>query len=176
DGLRHLLAQALGGVVDELAQHHRRDLLRRVLLVAHDEAHAAVRAPDDLVGGALRLLLDLFPGAAHEPLDLEEGALGVQHRLALGHLAYQALVFLERRHGGRGPAALRVHEDARLAAFHDGDDAVRRPQVYTYGLGHLRTPRSLENYRPRRRPEAVEPSPHEGNLCAAGAGSYRLVV
>src|SRR5690606_1457311 len=109
----------------------------RVLLVAHDEPHAAVRALHDLVRGALGLRLDLVPGPPDETIDLEQRASGVEYRLSLGHLSYQALVVLERHHGRSGPVALGVHQVGWLAALYDGDHAVRSAQIDAYGFCHV---------------------------------------
>jgi hypothetical protein len=69
-----------------------------------------------------------FP--AHESLDREHRVFGVRDRLTLRHLADRPLAFLGKGHDGRGGAgALLVDDDRRLAAFHHGDDRVRRPQV-----------------------------------------------
>src|SRR5690606_9715422 len=97
---------------------------RRVLLVPDDEPHAAVRAAHHFVRRTLRFVLDLVPGAADVALDLEQGALGVEHRLTLGHLADQPLIVLEADDGWRRPVAFRVDEDYGLATLHHRDDAV----------------------------------------------------
>ena len=92
----------LRGVVGQLAQDQRRDLLRRVLLAADLEAHRVVRALDDLVGDDLRLLVDLAPLAPDEALGRVDRRLGVEDRLALGDLADEPLPVLgERDHGRR---------------------------------------------------------------------------
>ena len=53
----------------------------------------------------------------------------------LADLAHQPLALLgERDDRRRGPAALRVGDDDRLAAFHHRDDGVGRPQVDTDDL------------------------------------------
>ena len=86
DRLGDLLAEELAGVVGQLAQDQRGDLLGRVLLAADLEAHGVVRARDDLVGDDLRLLVDLVPLAPDEALGRVDRALGVEDRLAPGDL------------------------------------------------------------------------------------------
>jgi hypothetical protein len=81
------LAEILAGIVRQLAEHLRRDLLRRVLLATDLEADRVVGAPDDLVGDDLRLLVDLAPLAPDEALRRVDRALRVEDGLALGHLA-----------------------------------------------------------------------------------------
>ena len=89
------------GVVGELAQDQGGDLLGRVLLAADLEAHRVVRARHDLVGDDLRLLVDLAPLAADEPLDGVDGRLRIEDRLALGHLPDEPLAVLGERHDRR---------------------------------------------------------------------------
>jgi hypothetical protein len=109
-------------------------------LARNHEADAAVVAAHHLVGGALGLVLDLVPGAADEALDLEQGAGGVEDRLAFSNLPNQTLVVLEADHRGGGAVALVVDEDDRLTALHDGDDAVGSAQVDTDCFCHATTP------------------------------------
>ena len=63
--------------------------LRRILLAVHLDPGVAVAAGDDLVGDDLLVLVDLgvVEAAADQPLDGEEGILGVGDGLALGGLA-----------------------------------------------------------------------------------------
>ena len=95
----------LRGVLGQLAQHQRRDLLRRVLLAADLEAHRVVRALDDLVGDDLRLLVDLAPLAPDEALGRVDRRLRVEDRLALGDLPDQPLAVLGERDDRRGRSA-----------------------------------------------------------------------
>jgi hypothetical protein len=137
DRLRDPLAQLLGGVVGELAQHLRADLLRRVELVAHLEAGGAAVSLDHVVRDGLGLFGDLVEVPADEPLGRVDGALGVENRLTAGQLAHQALAGVGEGHHGRCRAvALTVGYDRRLAALPDGDHRVRGAQVDAYCLGH----------------------------------------
>src|SRR6185369_688177 len=57
--------------------------------------------------------------------------------LPLGRCADENLaVFLIRDDGGRGASAFRILDHFRLAAFHDGDAAVRRAEVDADDLAH----------------------------------------
>ena len=115
DRLGDGLAQVRLGVGLQLLKNHRGDVLRGVLLAVDGDA---------LVG-------------AHVALDGNDGAVRVGDRLALGHLAHQALAGLgERDDGRRGARALSVGDDHRLAAFHHGDATVRSTQVNTNNLAH----------------------------------------
>ena len=131
----------LAGVVGQLAQDQRGDLLRRVLLAAHLEAHGVVGALDDLVGDDLRLLGHLVPLAPDEALGGVDRRLGVEDGLALGDLAHQALAVVGERHDRRRRArALRVRDDLRLSALQRGrDHRVRRAQIDADRLGHDRS-------------------------------------
>jgi hypothetical protein len=137
DRARHLLAQVgLGGLL-QLAQDERRDLRRRVLLVLDLDPHVAVVRGLDVVRDHLDLFLDLVELAAHEALGREDGVLGIGDRLPLGHLADQALALVVDRHdGGRGAVPLRIGDDGRFAAFHDGDHGVGRSEIDTDDLAH----------------------------------------
>ena len=55
---------------------------------------------------------------------------GIGDRLTLGDLADEPLAVLGEADDGRGrPTAFGVRDDDWVAAFHDGDDRVRRAQV-----------------------------------------------
>ena len=61
----------------------------------------------------------------------------IGHGLALGGLADQHLVILGKRDDGRcGAIALAVLDDARLAAFHDGDAGIGGSQIDADYLSH----------------------------------------
>ena len=139
DRLGHLFAQRLGRVVSKLAQDHARDLLGRVLLAADLDPDRVVGAADDLVGDDLRLLVHLTPLAPDEALDRVDGRLRVEDRLALRHLAHQALPVLREGDHGRGdPGALGVRDHLGLPALHrGGDDRVRGAEVDANCLGHV---------------------------------------
>jgi len=125
-----LLAEVVLGDLLQLLQHHRRDLGRRVLLAAHDDLHEFVAAADHLVGHHRLLLGHLVAAAAHEALDREDGVLRVGDLLVLRGLADEALALVgERDHRGGGAVALRVDENLRLTAFHDGDARVGGAEV-----------------------------------------------
>ena len=105
DRLRHRLAEIGFRIRLELLQDHRRNLRRRIVLA---------------VNRNLVILL------AHVALDRRDRAVGVRHGLALGELADETFARLrETDDGRRQTAALRVRDDDRLAALHDGDDRVR---------------------------------------------------
>mmetsp|Transcript_18136 Transcript_18136/g.45687 ORF Transcript_18136/g.45687 Transcript_18136/m.45687 type:complete len:175 (+) Transcript_18136:1999-2523(+) len=121
DRLLHLVVQELGGVSRQLAQHLRADLLGRELLVGVGGPDLDVALPvlHELVRDLLGLLLHLLHLAADEALHGEEGVLGVDHGLALGDLANQAVSSLgECHHGGGGAATLGVGDDSGLATLH----------------------------------------------------------
>ena len=137
--LGHPLAEVPSGVVGELAQDQRGDLLRRIQLVPHLEPREPVRIRDDVVGDLTGLLLDLLEPAADEPLDRVDRALGVEDGLPAGELADEPLAALrERHHRRRRAGALRVGDDRGLAAFPGGDHRVRRTEVDTDCARHLR--------------------------------------
>ena len=135
--LGHPLAERLGRVLGELAQHQRADLLGGVLLAAHVDAGRAAGPFDDVEGDGLRLLGDLVEMPADEALRGVDRALRIEDRLAPGELPDQAFaVFGEGHHGRRGPRPLGVRHDRRLAALPDRDDRVRRAQIDAYRFRH----------------------------------------
>src|SRR5262249_34735720 len=137
DGLRDRLAEVrLRGLL-QLAQDHRRDLRRRVLLAADLDADIAVRRRHDFVGHLLDLVLDLVVAPAHEALDREDGVLGVGDGLPLGHLTDQDLAVLGEGDDRRcQPAAFLVGNHRGLAAFHYSDDRVRGAEVAADDFAH----------------------------------------
>ncbi len=115
DRLGDLLAQVSLGIRLQLGQDHRADFLRGVILAAG---------------------VDLL-GSAHLALDGRNGVFGVGDGLALCHLAHQTLTGLgEADAGRRGAGALRVCDNDRLAAFHDGDAAICSTKVDANDLAH----------------------------------------
>ena len=96
--LGHRVAKVGRGVVAQLAEHLRGDLLRGEVLARGGalELDVAVLALLGRVRDLLRLLADFVPPAADEALDGEEGVLGVNDALALRDL------LKSRRAGARG--------------------------------------------------------------------------
>ena len=139
DRVGDLLAQVVLGGLLHLLQHHGRDLRRAVLFAPDLDPGVAVVGLDDLERADLDVLLDRFgiELAADQALDGEEGVFRVGDRLALGLLADQPLAaFGEGDHRRGGAGAFRVGDDDRLAAFHDGDAGVGRPQVDADDFSH----------------------------------------
>ena len=83
------------------------------------------------------LYLRVVPATAHEALDRVDGVGRIGDRLALGHLADEALAGLGEGNDRRnGPSAFCAGDDGRLAALHHGHDGVRRAQVNTDDASH----------------------------------------
>ena len=94
---------------------------------------------DDLVGHHVDVFLHdvVVELAADEALDREQRVLRIGDRLALGRLADQDFVVLgERDDRRRGAITLAVLDDARLAAFHDGDAGIGGSQIDADYLAH----------------------------------------
>ena len=131
------LAEVLFGGLLQLLQNHRGDFRRRVFLAVRRDTGIAVAGAHHLIRHHLHFFRHLVELAAHEPLDREDGVLGIGDRLALRHLADQPLTRLgegdDRR---RQPAAFRVGDDDRFAAFHDGDNRVGGAQVDADDFAH----------------------------------------
>ena len=124
------VAEIVLGRLLHLLEDHRGDFGRRVLLAGDLDRGEPVGAGFDLVRDALDFFLDFIHPASHEPLDGEDGLLGVGDRLALGDLADQPLAVLGERHDRRrGAAAFGVRDDDGVAAFHDGNDGIGRAKV-----------------------------------------------
>jgi hypothetical protein len=153
NGVLDVLAHVgLGGLL-HLAEDEATDLGRRVLLALGLEPGITVGVLDDLVGDLLDVLLDLGVGelAADETLGSEEGVLGVDNSLALGGNTDKALALLCETDDGRCCAAtcdeladervgggwddgwrtLRVFDDLRDLALHNGDGRVGCAQIDT---------------------------------------------
>ena len=151
DRLGDLLAEALRGVLRQLAQHERGDLLGRVLLAADLEAHRVVLALDDLVGDDLGLLVDLTPLAPDEALGRVDRRLGVEDRLALRDLADEPLAVLGERDDRRRRApALRVRDHLGLSTLAGrGHHGVRRSQIDADRPRHEEAPLVAAAFAPR---------------------------
>jgi len=110
---------------------------------AHLDPGVAVVRLHDPVGHQADVLLDflLLEAAADQPLDGEDRVLRVGDRLPLGRRADQHLAVIaigdDRR---RRACAFGVLDDLGRAAFHDGDAAVRRPEVDADDLAHCDWP------------------------------------
>ena len=129
-GLADLVAQVALGRLLELAEDHRRDLGRRVLLAVDPDLDEVVGAPDHLVGDHLLFGLDLVMPAAHEPLDRVDRPAGIGDRLPLRRLAHQDVALgREGDDRRRQPTPLLVGDDRHIVPLHHRDDAVGRTQV-----------------------------------------------
>ena len=139
DRLRHLLAEVCLGGLLELAQDHGGDLGRRVLLATHLDPCVAVGRPHDLVRHELDLLQHFVVAAAHEPLDREDGVLGIGDGLSLGDLPHENLAVLRKSDDRRcEPATLLIRDHRGVAAFDDRDHRVGRSEVDADDLRHNR--------------------------------------
>ena len=100
-----------------------------------------VRPADDLVGDDLLFGGHLVVPPAHEPLDREDGVLGVGDLLVLGDLADQPLALVREAddRGGQPPAGC-IDQHLGRRALHDGHDGLRRAQVYSDDFAHLKRP------------------------------------
>ena len=115
--LRNSLAEVCLCIALELLQNHRGDLGRRVVLAV--DRHMIV-------------------ALAHVTLDGRNRAVGIRDRLVLRETPDKTLPILRKAHDGRrDAAALRVRDDGRLAALHDGDNGVRRSKVDTNYFSHF---------------------------------------
>ena len=104
----------------QLLEHHCRDFLGSVSLALDVDDRAAILARLDLVAHLGLLSLRLVEGATDETLDGRNRVLRVGDCLVLRSLADDALAVLAEALDRRGGAiAFGVHEDLRLAAFHD---------------------------------------------------------
>ena len=139
DGLGHFFTEIVLGGLLHLHEHARGNFRRRLLFVLGFDPGVAVVGLHDLVGHHVDVLLHdgVVELAADEALDGEQRVLRIGDRLALGRLAHQDFVVLgERDDGRRGAITLAVLDDARLAAFHDGDAGIRGSQIDADYLAH----------------------------------------
>jgi len=129
-GLVDLVAEVGLGRLLELAQRHRRDLRRRVLLPVDPDLHVVGRSADDLVGYHFLFGGDLVMPPAHETLDRIDGPFRVGNGLAPGGLADQGLALVgESNHTGGKTVTLRIGNDLGVFALHDSNDRVGGAQV-----------------------------------------------
>jgi hypothetical protein len=136
-GVGHLLAQVTSGIVGEPAQDLGRDLLGSVELASHVESYRLARARDDREREVLDLGLHFGIAAADEAFGRVDRVLGVEHGLALCHLAHEPFAALgESHHRGRQTVALAVDDHRGLAALHDRRHRVRGAQIDADCLGH----------------------------------------
>ena len=130
DRLLDLVAEVVFGGLLHLLQDHRGDFGRRVALALDFDHREIVRSRDDFVGNALNLFGHFRHLAAHEPLDGEDGILGIGYRLSLCDLTNEPLaVFGEADDRGRGPSTFRVGDDDGISALHHRDDRVGGSEV-----------------------------------------------
>ncbi|ELY42509.1 NAD-specific glutamate dehydrogenase [Natronorubrum sulfidifaciens JCM 14089] len=109
DSLLYFVAEILFSVAFDLLKDHRRDLLRRILLI---------------------LDLDGVVVFADVAFDRGDRLFGVLDRLIFRRLADESLVVVGKRDdGGRRPLTFGVDDDLRVATFHHRERAVRRPKV-----------------------------------------------
>jgi hypothetical protein len=156
-GVGDRLAQELGGQLAHLGEHDGRDLLGRAQAVAQADPGVAVLGGLDPEGRHALEALHLLrvEAAPDQPLGREDRAGGVGDRLALGDLADELLALLGEGHDrGRGARALGVGDHLRLAAFHDRDAGVGRPEVDPDHPSH----RALSRGKTANQP-AVSPPP-----------------
>lgn len=166
-GLRDPLSHRLPGVVGELAQHQRADLLRRVQLAPDVEPRLAVLARHDVVRHRPGLGRDLVVVLTDEALGRVDGALGVEDRLAAGQLPDEPFAGVgEGDDGGGGAGALGVGEDRRFTALPRGDHRIGGAQVDTDCLRHevllTRTAAFVRCPRPSQRGGRTGPLPAPG--------------
>ena len=118
DDLADFLAEERLGVRLDLPQDHRGDLLGRVVFAF--DSDLVVRA--------------------HLPLDLHDGLVRVQHRLALRRLSHQDPVLREgddrREHLPAVRAAFRARDDLGRSTFHARGLGVGGPEVDSDDLSH----------------------------------------
>jgi hypothetical protein len=139
DGFGHRLTEVILGGLLHLHEHARGNSGGRLLFALGFHPGVAVVGLDDLVRHHVDVFLHdrVVELAADEALDREQGVLRIGHGLALGRLADQHFVILGKRDDGRrGAITLAVLDDARLAAFHDGDAGIRGSQIDADYLSH----------------------------------------
>ena len=137
DGFRHFLAQVRFGRFLQLAEHHRRNLRRGILLAVDVHARVVAVARDHLIRHQLHFLAHFVEAASHEALDRIDGVFRIRDGLALGHLAHQPLPVLgEAHHRRRCATALLVRDDHRRTRFHDGYHRIRGAQVDSNDFTH----------------------------------------
>ena len=126
-GLLHLLQDECG------------NLRRRIALALDLDPGVAVTGARDLVGNELLVLLHhrVVVAAADQAFDGKNGAFGIGDCLAFGRLADEPFALVgESYDGWRGAHPLRVLDDLRRLAFHDGDAGIRGPEIDTDDLAH----------------------------------------
>jgi hypothetical protein len=130
DRLGHGVAEVVFRRLLHFLEDHRRDFGRRVAFALDLDGGHVVLAGQHLIRHTLRFVLDLRHAPAHEALDREDRVLRVGDGLALGHLTDEPLAVLREADDRRRRATtLGVGDHDGVAAFHDRDDGVRRPEI-----------------------------------------------
>ena len=142
--LRHGVPEVrLGGLL-ELAQDHRGDFRRRVVLAVDVHLDQLVRPADDLVRNEFLFRCDFLVPPAHEALDRVDRTPRIGDGLALGRVADQDVALVgEGDDAGREAVAFLIGDDLDFAAFHDGDDGIGRAEVDAddfFSFSHRRAP------------------------------------
>ena len=137
DGFGYFFAEEIFGGSLQFLQNHGRDFRRAVALAGDFDAGVVVRSFDHLIRDALGFFLHFVVTATHKPLDRIHRVFGIRNRLALSHLAHQALAALSNRDYGRGgTGSFLIRDYRRLAPLHYGHDRIGRAQVNTDNLTH----------------------------------------
>ncbi len=146
-GVLHRFPKIRLGRLLQVAQHHRRDLLRGVFLAAHADLDHLLRSANDLIRHHLLFRSNLAVSPAHETLDREDRVLGVGHLLVFCGLSDKNLAFVgETHHRGSQPRSLSIDKHFRLVAFHDGNYAICRSKIDSNGLCHVRTLLQMQKF------------------------------
>ena len=131
-GLGDFLAEVVFGRLLHLGEHARGDFRRRHLLAGRLDPGVAVLGLHDLVRDHADVLLDdvVLVAAADQALHREQRVRRIRDRLALGRLTDEHLAVLREGDDRRSRTiAFAVLDHLRLAAVHDRDAGVGRPQV-----------------------------------------------
>ena len=132
DGLRDRTAKMGLRRLLHFLQDEGGNLRRRILLAVDVDPRVAVGTANDLVGDERHVLfadriVELPPD---QPLDREDRALGIGHRLPLGGLTHETFAVVgERDNGRRRARALRILNHLGRRALHDSDARIGRAKV-----------------------------------------------
>ena len=140
DRLGHRTAEICFRRLLHLLQDEGRDLGGRILLAVDGDPRVGVGTADDLVRDKPHVLLadGIVERPPDQPLDREDGALGIGHGLPLGRLAYETLAIVSERDDRRRCArALGIFDHLGGRTLHDSDARVGCAEVDANYLRHI---------------------------------------
>ena len=137
DSLGNLLTEIILSGLLHLLENHCGNLLRRIVPSFDLDSGSVVLTPYYSIRNPCDFLADLVIGLTHEPLDGEDGVLGVCDSLTFCGVSDLTLSAVSESDDRRScPLSFVVDDDCRLVTFHNCDAAVGGTKVYSDNFSH----------------------------------------